>query len=197
MPIWWTHLGDVVHLGVPRGEDHVPEQGHLLFQGARRGQQMVHEVGRTQVGGGGVLVPRVVPVHGQLVEFGNAVGPRIYQLVDGGLVAPGGPGLQLAVGRPETGRAASDEPSGRYACLPCARPLRAGLPAIRYPAAAATPAPFCYAPTLYHPGFAKSKRCPGIPNTLRMKMTRPANPVNQPHHNALPGRDFGPLAPVD
>ena len=99
------HLRRVVHLGVARGEDHVPEEGHLLHQRARRGVQVVHEVGRAHSGGRRHLHVREIASQSQLVVLRHAVGVRVHQFFHGGFVTLCGSSFELVVSGSETGAA--------------------------------------------------------------------------------------------
>ena len=94
------YLVVVVHLGDPRGEHLVPEEGHLLFQGPLGVHHVVepfggaHALDGTGLPGPGVVPEEVVPVHGGLAG-------GFEELFHGGVVAPGHPGFQLLPGRSE------------------------------------------------------------------------------------------------
>ena len=98
------HHGAVVNLGVARGEDVMPEEGHLLLQRPWSVDQTVHPLGLA-VGGiaASVLRRRVMSIEVVLVHVGNAVTRRVHHLFHYGFIAFVYVGLQLVAGSAEAG----------------------------------------------------------------------------------------------
>ena len=90
------HLRGIVHLGVGGGEQLVPEEGHLLFQGPLGVDHPVHPVGLVNRRRPGPLVTREEPVQ-QFLVYGR-LPLRMQKLLDHGFVAPGDALLQFLTG---------------------------------------------------------------------------------------------------
>ena len=97
------HLQRAVDLGVGSGEDVVPEEGYLLFQGSWRVDEAVHPVAGHVLRVGGHLeagghAEKLVGVEGW-----DAVGFRLQKLFHGGFVAIGHAALEFVPVCAETG----------------------------------------------------------------------------------------------
>ncbi len=96
-------LGVAVQLGVAGGEDMVPEEGHLLFQGPLGADHAVHPVALVAGHAGAAAEVGHVAV-GQVILKGRLVF-RVEQLLHRGCVALGSIGLHLVRVGAETGPA--------------------------------------------------------------------------------------------